>query len=146
MEQEHKDRIRVQVGVQATSFELLDKIHEYIKKDGIGKVVMITASYNRNNTAGPGAILATGKPSRIPRRPGSIGTGGSATASPAPASSSPPREIGTPDGSSSSAVTGITPAARPPTCSFTPHAARQGRRTRLPRASRRRWWRLGLRP
>jgi predicted dehydrogenase len=52
VEQEHKDKIRVQVGVQATSFELLDKIREHIKKNGIGKVVMITASYNRNNTAG----------------------------------------------------------------------------------------------
>jgi predicted dehydrogenase len=53
VEQEYKDKIRVQVGVQATSFELLDKIHGHIKKNGIGKVVMITASYNRNNTAGP---------------------------------------------------------------------------------------------
>jgi predicted dehydrogenase len=53
VEQEHKDKVRVQVGVQATSFELLDKIHEHIKKGGIGKVAMITASYNRNNTAGP---------------------------------------------------------------------------------------------
>ena len=53
VEQEHRDKIRVQVGVQATSFELLDKIHEYIKKNGIGKAVMITASYNRNNSAGP---------------------------------------------------------------------------------------------
>jgi predicted dehydrogenase len=52
VEQEHRDKVRVQVGVQATSFELLDKIREHIKKDGIGKVVMITASYNRNNTAG----------------------------------------------------------------------------------------------
>jgi predicted dehydrogenase len=53
VEQEHREKIRVQVGVQATSFELLDKIHGYIKKNGIGKAVMITASYNRNNTAGP---------------------------------------------------------------------------------------------
>jgi predicted dehydrogenase len=53
VEQEHKDKVRVQVGVQATSFELLDKIRDYIKKNGIGKVAMITASYNRNNTAGP---------------------------------------------------------------------------------------------
>jgi predicted dehydrogenase len=53
VEQEHKDKIRVQVGVQACSFELLDKIREHIKKNGIGKVVMITASYNRNNVAGP---------------------------------------------------------------------------------------------
>jgi predicted dehydrogenase len=52
VEQENRDKIRVQVGVQATSFELLDKIREHIKKNGIGKVVMITASYNRNNTAG----------------------------------------------------------------------------------------------
>jgi predicted dehydrogenase len=53
VEQEHKDKVRVQVGVQATSFELLDKIREHIKKNGIGKVVMILSSYNRNNTAGP---------------------------------------------------------------------------------------------
>jgi predicted dehydrogenase len=53
VEQEHKDKVRVQVGVQATSFELLDKIHDHIKKNGIGKVVMILSSYNRNNTAGP---------------------------------------------------------------------------------------------
>jgi predicted dehydrogenase len=53
VEQEHKDKIRVQVGVQATSFELLDKIHDHIKKKGIGKLVMITSGYNRNNTAGP---------------------------------------------------------------------------------------------
>jgi predicted dehydrogenase len=53
VEQEHKDKVRVQVGVQATSFELLDKIREHIRKNGIGKVVMINASYNRNNTAGP---------------------------------------------------------------------------------------------
>jgi predicted dehydrogenase len=53
VEKENRDKIRVQVGVQATSFELLDKIHEHIKKNGIGKVVLITASYNRNNTAGP---------------------------------------------------------------------------------------------
>jgi predicted dehydrogenase len=53
VEQEHKDKIRVQVGVQATSFELLDKIHEYIRSKGIGKLVMIHASYNRNNSAGP---------------------------------------------------------------------------------------------
>ena len=53
VEQEHRDKIRVQVGVQATSFELLDKIREHIKKNGIGKVVMLTASYNRNNRAGP---------------------------------------------------------------------------------------------
>jgi predicted dehydrogenase len=52
VEQENRDKIRVQVGVQATSFELLDKIRDHIKKNGIGKVVMITASYNRNNTAG----------------------------------------------------------------------------------------------
>jgi predicted dehydrogenase len=52
VEQEHKDKVRVQVGVQATSFELLDKIREHIRKGGIGKVLMITASYNRNNTAG----------------------------------------------------------------------------------------------
>jgi predicted dehydrogenase len=52
VEQENKEKIRVQVGVQATSFELLDKIRDHIKKNGIGKVVMITASYNRNNTAG----------------------------------------------------------------------------------------------
>jgi predicted dehydrogenase len=52
VEQQHKEKVRVQVGVQATSFELLDKIREHIKKNGIGKVVMITASYNRNNTAG----------------------------------------------------------------------------------------------
>jgi predicted dehydrogenase len=53
VEQEHKDKVRVQVGVQATSFELLDKIHEQIRKNGIGKLVMILSSYNRNNTAGP---------------------------------------------------------------------------------------------
>jgi predicted dehydrogenase len=53
VEQECKDKIRVQVGVQATSFELLDKIREHIKKNGIGRIVMITASYNRNNIAGP---------------------------------------------------------------------------------------------
>jgi len=53
VEQEHKDKVRVQVGVQATSFELLDKIREHIKKNGIGKLVMILSSYNRNNTAGP---------------------------------------------------------------------------------------------
>ncbi|HEY7157979.1 MAG TPA: Gfo/Idh/MocA family oxidoreductase [Gemmataceae bacterium] len=52
-EQEHKDKVRVQVGVQATSFELLDKIREHIHKNGIGKLVMILSSYNRNNTAGP---------------------------------------------------------------------------------------------
>jgi len=53
VEQENRDKIRVQVGVQATSFDLLDQIHEHIKKNGIGKVVMIHSSYNRNNTAGP---------------------------------------------------------------------------------------------
>jgi len=53
VEQENKEKIRVQVGVQATSFDLLDKIHEHIQKNGIGKVVMIHSSYNRNNTAGP---------------------------------------------------------------------------------------------
>jgi predicted dehydrogenase len=53
VEQEHRDKIRVQVGVQATSFELLDKIREHIRKNGIGKLVMINSSYNRNNTAGP---------------------------------------------------------------------------------------------
>jgi predicted dehydrogenase len=53
VEQEHRDKVRVQVGVQATSFELLDKIREHIQKNGIGKLVMITSSYNRNNTAGP---------------------------------------------------------------------------------------------
>jgi predicted dehydrogenase len=53
VEQEHKDKVRVQVGVQATSFELLDKIREHIQKNGIGKLVMILSSYNRNNTAGP---------------------------------------------------------------------------------------------
>jgi predicted dehydrogenase len=53
VEQEHKDKVRVQVGVQATSFELLDKIREHIHKNGIGKLVMILSSYNRNNTAGP---------------------------------------------------------------------------------------------
>lgn len=53
VEQENKDKVRVQVGVQATSFELLDKIREHIKKNGIGKLVMILSSYNRNNTAGP---------------------------------------------------------------------------------------------
>ncbi len=52
VEQEHREKIRVQVGVQATSFELLDKIREHIKKGGVGKLAMITASYNRNNTAG----------------------------------------------------------------------------------------------
>src|SRR5712692_3043357 len=53
VEQENKDKIRVQVGVQATSFEVLDKIREHIQKNGIGKLVMIHSSYNRNNTAGP---------------------------------------------------------------------------------------------
>jgi predicted dehydrogenase len=53
VEQEHKDKVRVQVGVQATSFEVLDKIREYIQKNGIGKLVMIQSSYNRNNSAGP---------------------------------------------------------------------------------------------
>jgi predicted dehydrogenase len=53
VEQENKDKIRVQVGVQATSFDLLDKIHDHIQKNGIGKVVLIHSSYNRNNTAGP---------------------------------------------------------------------------------------------
>jgi predicted dehydrogenase len=53
VEQEHRDKVRVQVGVQATSFELLDKIREHIRKNGIGKLVMILSSYNRNNTAGP---------------------------------------------------------------------------------------------
>ena len=53
VEQENKDKIRVQVGVQATSFDLLDKIREHIQKNGIGKVVLIHSSYNRNNTAGP---------------------------------------------------------------------------------------------
>jgi predicted dehydrogenase len=53
VEQEHKDKLRVQVGVQATSFELLNKIHDHIKKAGIGKVVMIQSSYYRNNSAGP---------------------------------------------------------------------------------------------
>ncbi len=53
VERENKDKVRVQVGVQATSFELLDKIHDHIRKNGIGKVVMILSSYNRNNTAGP---------------------------------------------------------------------------------------------
>jgi predicted dehydrogenase len=52
VEREHREKVRVQVGVQATSFELLDKIREHIQKNGIGKVVMLTASYNRNNTAG----------------------------------------------------------------------------------------------
>src|SRR6516225_3264042 len=53
VEQENRDKVRVQVGVQATSFELLDKIREHIHKNGIGKLVMILSSYNRNNTAGP---------------------------------------------------------------------------------------------
>jgi len=53
VEQEHKDKTRVQVGVQATSFELLDKIREHIQKNGIGKLVMIQSCYNRNNNAGP---------------------------------------------------------------------------------------------
>jgi predicted dehydrogenase len=53
IEQENKEKLRVQVGVQATSFDLLDQIRDHIKKNGIGKVVMITSSYNRNNTAGP---------------------------------------------------------------------------------------------
>jgi predicted dehydrogenase len=52
VEREHKDKVRVQVGVQATSFELLDKIREHIQNNGIGKLVMIQSSYNRNNTAG----------------------------------------------------------------------------------------------
>jgi predicted dehydrogenase len=53
VEQENKDKVRVQVGVQAASFELLDKIRDHIQKSGIGKLVMILSSYNRNNTAGP---------------------------------------------------------------------------------------------
>jgi predicted dehydrogenase len=67
VEQEHKDKIRVQVGVQATSFELLDKIREHIKKDGIGKVVMITASYNRNNTAGTWRDYGEWEPVKDPK-------------------------------------------------------------------------------
>lgn len=53
VEREHKDKVRIQVGVQATSFELLDKIRDHIRKNGIGKLAMILSSYNRNNTAGP---------------------------------------------------------------------------------------------
>jgi predicted dehydrogenase len=52
IEQENKDKIRVQVGVQSTSFELNDKVREHIQKNGIGKLVMINSSYCRNNTAG----------------------------------------------------------------------------------------------
>jgi predicted dehydrogenase len=53
VEQEHREKTRVQVGVQATSFELLDKIRDFIQKKGIGKVVMVQSCYNRNNNAGP---------------------------------------------------------------------------------------------
>jgi predicted dehydrogenase len=67
VEQEYKDKIRVQVGVQATSFELLDKIREHIKKNGIGKVVMITASYNRNNLAGPWRDYGAWEPIKDPK-------------------------------------------------------------------------------
>jgi predicted dehydrogenase len=45
-------RLRVQVGVQSTSFELNDRVRELIQKNGIGKLVMMNSSYCRNNTAG----------------------------------------------------------------------------------------------
>jgi predicted dehydrogenase len=67
VEQEHKEKIRVQVGVQATSFDLLDKIRDHIKKNGIGKVVMITASYNRNNIAGPWRDYGSWEPIKDPK-------------------------------------------------------------------------------
>ncbi len=70
VEQENKDKVRVQVGVQATSFELLDKIREHIRKNGIGKVVMITASYNRNNTAGAWRDYGTWEPITNPKAAG----------------------------------------------------------------------------
>jgi hypothetical protein len=80
------------------------------------------------------AKTASGSPSRTPERPSSIGTDGSAMNSPAPTSSLPPREIGTPDGSSSSAVIGTTPAARPPTCSFTLSRSSSRRRDSITRS------------
>jgi predicted dehydrogenase len=67
VEQQHRDKVRVQVGVQATSFELLDKIREHIKNNGIGKVVMITASYNRNNRAGAWRDYGTWEPIKDPK-------------------------------------------------------------------------------
>ncbi len=70
VEQENKEKVRVQVGVQATSFELLDKIREHIRKGGIGKVVMITASYNRNNTAGAWRDYGAWEPIKDPKEAG----------------------------------------------------------------------------
>jgi predicted dehydrogenase len=52
VEQENRGKIRVQVGVQSTSFELNGKVRDYIQKNGIGKLVMMNSSFCRNNTAG----------------------------------------------------------------------------------------------
>jgi predicted dehydrogenase len=70
VEEMHKEKVRVQVGVQATSFELLDKIREHIRKNGIGKVAMITASYNRNNTAGSWRDYGTWEAIKNPKEAG----------------------------------------------------------------------------
>lgn len=42
----------IQVGPQSCSADLYDKIREFIKENGIGKVVLANASYCRNNRAG----------------------------------------------------------------------------------------------
>src|SRR5262245_54961578 len=51
-EQAAKGRVRVQVGVQSTGSELCDRIREVIRKNGLGRLVMLTAGYSGNNTAG----------------------------------------------------------------------------------------------